>query len=153
MLFPLIFLFSHLSGSPLQNIRQIILHTIVLKVQRYRKGHNNLLPIQKYWLLMYPTFVSDPHFVVSVQVRKVSVRIPNTQCYLYNVQIYNILQSGYICISVENWILFYFLFAICFHFQNELCTCCTLHHGNSTLGVCWLTITIEVQVHRLIFNI
>ena len=27
---------------------------------------------------MYPTFVSDPYFVVSVQVRKVSVRIPNS---------------------------------------------------------------------------
>ena len=99
---------------------------------------------------MYPTFVSDPYFVVSVQVRKVSVRIPNTQCYLYNVQIYNILQSGYFCISIENWILFYFLFAICFHFQHELCTCCTLHHGNSTDS--FLTFEHNVHLYLLIFR-
>ena len=66
--------------SSTEHKTQIILHTIVLKVQRYRKGHSNLHSIQifKYWLLMYPTFVSDPYFVVSVQVRKVSVRIPNS---------------------------------------------------------------------------
>ena len=33
--------------SSTEHKTQIILHTIVLKVQRYRKGHNNLHPIQK----------------------------------------------------------------------------------------------------------